>query len=261
MQRRPSRRRGGRRGSARAPAPVSNEDLFRGNLQGIRVRTRRGARRYAAGQAVPRNAGSPSQSSRDMESAAPGRRFRAGEPLRRRTARTSRRVQACDRRAREACESGSDAQAAFEARYAQSEWEIASAIEYKTSDVEASSIQDELLREKERMDLAVLEANFVVCERPAGRDRRLARSIPGCAEEAPPGDVRSSGSRTPPSATMKQTSAASRLVWAPLPNSTADRSSHSPISSSESARAAPDSRSSLPPKRRTTPRRTGSSKS
>ena len=144
-----------------APAPVGNEGLYRGNLQGIRSEL------DAALGATP-----PDKPSREvqerirrvvapMESAAQAGDFEQAnlyaDELPGLLAEYKRAIAAHAKRAK----AHQDAQAAFEARYAQSEWEIASAIEYKTSDFEASSIQGEMLRAKELMDLAVLEANFV----------------------------------------------------------------------------------------------------
>jgi hypothetical protein len=53
-----------------------------------------------------------------------------------------------------------DAQDAFETRYHELEWEIQALIDFKAPNTEASAIQNEMVREKEQIDLAVLVADF-----------------------------------------------------------------------------------------------------
>ena len=151
-------------GVSTAPEPVGNEGRYRGNLQGIR------AELDAALGATP-----PDKPSRDvqerlrrvvapMEFAALSGDFEQAnlyaDELPGLLAEYKRAVAEHAKRAK----ADQDAQAAFEARYVEAEWEIASVIDYKTSDFEASSIQGEILHAKERMDLAVLEANFVLAK-------------------------------------------------------------------------------------------------
>lgn len=143
-----------------APDPSGDERLYRANLQGIR------AELDSVLRAAP-----PDRASRDvqdriravlgpMELAATGGDFdeanQYADELPGLLDAYKRAVDAYAKRAK----ADQDAQAAFETRHGQVEWEIASIVEFKAPDMLAMSIQDDIQREKEQMDLAVLQANF-----------------------------------------------------------------------------------------------------
>jgi hypothetical protein len=143
-----------------APAPVGDEGIYRSNLKGIR------AELDSVLGATP-----PDKPSADVQS-----RLRNVVVLMEDAARDGdfdqanlyadelpgllneykRAVDAHAKRAK----ADQDAQAAFEARHEQMEWEISGAMDYKAPDADASAIQDEIIRQKTLMDLAVLQANF-----------------------------------------------------------------------------------------------------
>lgn len=144
-----------------APEPVGDAGFYQGNLQGIR------AELDAVLRAAP-----PDKASRDvqdriravvgpMELAATGGDFdqalQYADQLPGLLEAYKRAADAYAKRTK----ADQEAQATFEARHGQVEWEIASIVDYTAPpDMVAMSLQDQIRQDKGEMDLAVLEANF-----------------------------------------------------------------------------------------------------